>query len=217
MLCNYYTEFEFNQCFPNINNFSIFKLNVRSRPKIIDKVRHFLGGLQHNFSILSFTETWLCDYNNKVGGGVSMFINSRINFLSREDIKIDLDLVDILAIEIHKDELNTKCNIIIITLYRPPNIQINVFIDKLTDLLQFLSKENKYIFIVGDFNVDTYSAIINPSIAVNNFQNTFLSYFYTPLIDKYTREDKKRGTSTLLDNIYTNLTQTPNLIQSGIF
>ena len=60
------------------------------------------------------------------------------------------------------------------------------------------------------------SAIINPSIAVNNFQNTFLSYFYTPLIDKYTREDKKRGTSTLLDNIYTNLTQTPNSIQSGI-
>ena len=86
-----------------------------------------------------------------------MFINSRINFLSREDIKIDLDLVDILAIEIHKDELNTKYNIIIITLYRPPNIQINVFIDKLTDLLQFLRKENKYIFIVGDFNVDTYS------------------------------------------------------------
>ena len=69
---------------------------------------------------------------------------------------------------------------------------------------------------MGDFNVDTYSAIINPSIAVNNFQNTFLSYFYTPLIDKYTREDKKRGTSTLLDNIYTNLTQTPNSIKSGI-
>ena len=27
----------------------------------------------------------------------------------------------------------------------------------------------------------------------------------------------KRGTSTLLDNIYTNLTQTPNSIQSSIF
>ena len=151
-----------------------------------------------------------------MGGGVSMFINSRINFLSREDIKIDLDLVDILAIEIHKDELNTKYNIIIITLYQPPNIQINVFTDQLTDLLQFLSKVNKYIFIVGDFNVDTYSAIINHNIAVNNFQNTFLSYFYTPLIDKYTREDKKRGSSTLLDNIYTNVTQTPNSIQSDI-
>ena len=36
-------------------------------------------------------------------------------------------------------------------------------------------------------------------------------------MDKYTREDKKRGTLTLLDNIYTNVTQTPNSIQSGIF
>ena len=42
MLCNYYTEFEFNQCFPNINKFSIFNLNVKSLPKNIDKVRHFL-------------------------------------------------------------------------------------------------------------------------------------------------------------------------------
>ena len=41
-------------------------------------------------------------------------------------------------------------------------------------------------------------------------------YFYTPLIDKYTREDKKRGTSTLIDNIYANKTQTSNSIQSGL-
>ena len=31
------------------------------------------------------------------------------------------------------------------------------------------------IFIVGDFNVDTSSAITNPNINVNNFQNMFLS------------------------------------------
>ena len=66
------------------------------------------------------------------------------------------------------------------------------------------------MFIVGDFNVDTSSAAINPNIVVNNFQNMFLSYFYTPLIDKYNREDNNRGTSTLLDNIYTNVTQTLN-------
>ena len=83
-------------------------------------------------------------------------------------------------------------------------------VNELSDRLQFPSKDNKYMFIVGDVNVAIYSAIINPSIAVNNFQNTLLSYVYTSLIDKYTREDKKRGTSTLLDNIYTNVTQIPN-------
>ena len=234
-ICNYYSELEFNKQFPQDYKFSIFNLNVRSLPKNIDKVKHFLEGLHYNFSILSFTETWLCDYNisthnfigythlfqirgkNKVGGGVSMFIDRRINYLSRDDIKLDLEFVDVLAIEIPKDELHTKNSIIIISIYRPPSIQVKLFTEKFTDLLQFLSKENKYIFIVGDFNVDTSSAIINPNITVNNFQNMFLSYFYTPLIDKFTRVDEKRGTSSLLDNIYTNVTHTTNYIKSGLF
>ena len=44
----------------------------------------------------------------------------------------------------------------------------------------------------------------------------FLSYFYTPLIDKYTREDKKKGTATLLDNIYTNTTHIVISMKTGI-
>ena len=80
-----------------------------------------------------------------------------------------------------------------------------------------LQQENKTIFITGDFNINTSNAIINPNINVNNFQNIFLSYFYTPFIDEPTRVDKKRGTYTLLDNIYTNVTQITNTINSGVF
>ena len=85
--------------------------------------------------------------------------------------------------------------------------------NKLNDFLQMLNQENKTMFVTGDFNINTSDAIINPNINVNNFQNIFLSYLYTPLIDKYTTVDKKRGTSTLLDNIYSNVTQ----IHSGLF
>ena len=80
-----------------------------------------------------------------------------------------------------------------------------------------LQQEKKTIFITGDFNINTSNAIINPNINVNNFQDVFLSYFYTPLIDKPTRVDKKRGTYTLLDNIYTNVTQITNTINRGVF
>ena len=45
----------------------------------------------------------------------------------------------------------------------------------------------------------------------------FLFYSYTPVIDKFTRLDEKRGTSSLLDNIYTNVTHTTNDIKSGLF
>ena len=88
-----------------------------------------------------------------------------------------------------------------------PDVPPFLFNEKLNDLLKMLQQENKTIFITGDFNINSNDAIINPNINVDNFQNVFLSYFYTPLIDKPTRVDKKRGTYSLLDNIYTNVTQ----------
>ena len=65
-------------------------------------------------------------------------------------------------------------------------------------------------------NINTSDAIINPNINVNIFK-TFVFYFYTPFIDKHTRVDKKTGTSTLLDNIYSNVTQIKNTMHSGVF
>ena len=73
-----------------------------------------------------------------------MFIDRRINYLSRDDIKLDLEFVDVLSIETPKDELHTKNSIIIISIYRPPSIQVKLFTKKFTDLLQCLSRENKY-------------------------------------------------------------------------
>ena len=83
--------------------------------------------------------------------------------------------------------------------------------------MNYLSRENKLIYILGDFNIDTSNAIISPNIGVNDFQNTFLSHFYTPLIDKFTRVGKITETATLLDNIYTNVTPNANSIKSGVF
>ena len=77
-----------------------------------------------------------------MGGGVSMFIDNIINYLSPDDIKLDLEFVDVLAIEIPKVELHTKNNIIIISIYRLPSIQVKLFTEKFTDLLQLLSREN---------------------------------------------------------------------------
>ena len=120
-----------------------------------------------------------------------MFIDSRINYQDRNDININIEYEDNLAIEVPKDELNTNHNTVIISIYRPPCTQQNLITEKLSDLLNYLTRENKLINILGDFNIDRSNAIINPNIGVNNFQNTFLSYFYTPLIDKFTRLDKK--------------------------
>ena len=161
-------------------------------------MQHFLDGLHYKFTIITFTETWLAEYNSSLhnfigyshvyklrdkkrrGGGVSMFIDSRIIYQDRNDINIDIEYVDTLAIEIPKEELNTNHSTVIISIYRPPSIQQNLFTEKLGDLLNYLKRENKLIYILGDFNIDTSNAIISPNIGVNDFQNTCLSYFYTP-------------------------------------
>ena len=107
------------------------------------------------------------------GGGVSMFINNRLYFEVRNDIILNLNNIDLIAVEISKEELNNKLNVIILTLYRPPDIPPVLFNEKLNDLLKMLQQENKTICITGDFNINTSDAIINPNINVNNVQNMF--------------------------------------------
>ena len=51
-----------------------------------------------------------------------MFINNKPNFQVRNDITFNLKNIDLIAIEISKDELNTERNVIILTIYRPPDI-----------------------------------------------------------------------------------------------
>ena len=114
--------------------------------------------------MFALTETWLKHYNknlynlkgykhifkireNKSGGGVSMYIKENITYQERETLFIDLKGVDSLSIEIPKEEFNTNKNIIITTVYRPPNINIRDFIFKLNDFLQMLHHTNKKVRI----------------------------------------------------------------------
>ena len=74
-----------------------------------------------------------------------MFINNRLNFQVRNDIINNLNNIDLIAVEISKEELNTKRNVIIVTLYRPPDVPPILFKEKLNDLLKILQQENTTI------------------------------------------------------------------------
>ena len=98
--------------------------------------------------------------------------------------------VDSIAIEIHKDELNSTKNVIVLDLYRPPNINAAQFNSKLTDTMQTLHEQNKHVFLMGDFNVDITEEMLTTNRTVNDFHNLFLSYHFYNLINKPTRENK---------------------------
>ena len=65
-----------------------------------------------------------------------MFIDITLNYKVRDDLIIDIRDVNLLFIEIHKTELNTKRNIIVGACYKPPHVSSFEFIDKLDVLLE---------------------------------------------------------------------------------
>ena len=73
------------------------------------------------------------------------------------------------------------------------------FNDLLNDTLQSCHANNKYVFILGDFNVDL-SLNIKTSNATEDFKNLCSMRHFVPLINKPTREIN--NSKTVIDNIF---------------
>ena len=94
-------------------------------------------------------------------------------------------------------------SVIVGCIYKHPALPINDFTNEfIFPLLLKLQKESsKTIFLLGDFNIDLLKYEISDS--VNSFIDTLSSNFLLLLIFLATRISK---TSTLIDNIFSNLT-----------
>ena len=115
--------------------------------------------------------------------------------------------------EINKNSLGTKHNIVVGCIYRPPYFSLALFNELLSNLLGQLQSENKFIYLLGDFNCNTMSN--NMSIRVTEeFKNIFLSNFLFPLINKPTRIT--HNTATCIDNIYCNFPNGKESCNTGI-
>ena len=209
--CLYYDSNEFNT---NVNynkdNFSLMNLNIRSISANIDTLNAFLSSLCIQFDILCFTESWLnsstkdlIHFNNydsehtlrpsRRGGGVSIFIKNSISYQKLESCCLSLPFIESLFIYL---EFRGK-KIIIANIYRPPNSNNDLFIDKLNELIQFCNNKPADEFILcGDFN---YNLIDSEDRNVMNFHNTLNSFSLIPLISKPTRITE--NSATLIDNI----------------
>ena len=113
-----------------------------------------LDSLTYNwqFSVIALTETWLDDndcsdsfaipgYNlhiinrkNKVGGGICIFTKENLNVRLRNDINIIANNENIQSLFIEIVSEKTK-NIVIGTIYRPPNSHFNDFENNLKTIL----------------------------------------------------------------------------------
>ncbi len=213
--CNYFLPSDFTKINACSENLSILNLNIRSIANKFDTFKHLLNSLNHDFSIISLTETWLNDQNsetfnlgnynfvcsnrsNRKGGGVGFYVSNNLNYKLRTDLDIYQEgIVESIFIEI----ISTKTkNIIIGSIYRPPTGDFEIFENKLSEILSKIDKTNKTIYLTGDFNIDLLKS------DVCEYSNRFCEQLFTssffPLINRPTRITQH--TATLIDNIFTN-------------
>ena len=127
--------------------------------------------IDHDFDVYALTETWfnsdddsylidLDNYSNincirygRTGGGTSLFIRSKHNFIRRPDLKINATDCDSIFIEISGKD------IIIGAIYKPEYVDFDQFISQLDSVLSIIIKENKRCYIAGDFNLDLLNCV----------------------------------------------------------
>jgi len=218
--CDYYVEDTFNnkctELLLNADNFSIFNLNIRSLPRHYSELLSYLSTLKLNFSVIGLTETWLTDatadlfelegYNHfklfrscRRGGGVSLYVKDNLDAQMRDDLSVINSNFEIMVIEIRKSAAIDR-NIVLTVVYRPPNSDIQVFNEYLSDLILKTKIENKTAYFIGDFNINLLD--IDNHVLSSEFIETMYSAALFPLITKPTRI---KGTgATLIDNIFCN-------------
>ena len=218
---NYYSIDDFNvnmSDFLNDNSFFLLQTNIRSISKNFTAFKLFISSLIRKPCCICISETWikpniaclydltdykqiLCPRSAGKGGGVAIFINTKYDFeIINLSSFLNLKLFECVAIEVCCD--SDKCNHVIVSVYRPPNSNLDNCISEFLDLLDFLAKKfhNRKIVISGDTNFNLLKVNDNPKI--KDFINNLKMYNFIPVINKPTRITNT--TSTLIDNSFIN-------------
>lgn len=179
--CEYYLPDDFKNIKPNqelkFNNLSILHQNIRSLKNKYDDFTQFLNNLPFQFTVIGLTETWIKNetmaddmsipgYNlecinreNKLGGGVCLYIKEGIHYKIRNDINTNIDnTIESLFIEIASDKSK---NTIIGVIYRPPSNNFDKFQESINSIIENINKENKMCYLLGDFNIDLLKSNAN--------------------------------------------------------
>ena len=211
------------------NKLSLFHINVKSLPKHHDELELYIDSLNFKFSVIALTENWLDKskqdlfdlegYNclhqfrkEKRGGGVSLYVENGIDFINRPDLEYFDSEMESLSIEAEGSSFNLSSNIVIAVIYRMPNTSIDIFNDRVTSILNTITRENKLCYFLGDLNIDLLKH--GNHSPTSGFLDIMYSYSMFPLITKPTRVTK--DTATLIDHIFTNNFETDSKHVQGI-
>ena len=155
--CVYLTENQFKHHITNIadDTFLLAHFNIRSINRNFDNLRLLLQNtIQQTCSVIGLTETWLnsnshlfdlpgfesvCrNRQNRVGGGVGLYISNKFEYIIHEELNVTNDVLESLFVELINP--NGK-NILIGVIYRPPRSNLHAFFGKYA---KFSAKSHSY-------------------------------------------------------------------------
>ena len=208
--CDYYDIAEKIQ--KNSQDVSIVQLNVRGLASKKDDLELFLNSIEQSSipDVVILCETWLTPSSplpifkgydfvgkhrtHKKGGGVGLLISKNIKYRIRTDIELDDTNCENCFVELKLD-----CgNIVVGSIYRPPNTNSKDFVNLYKQLISKIKLETKKRIIMGmDHNLDFLK---NRSHGpTNDFIESNLANDLIPCITRPTRITK--NSATLIDNI----------------
>ncbi len=222
--CSYYTCEQYNQSINTDGKLSLIHVNSRSLYANFNYIREYLHELAQPLNIITTSETWInadkgIDFEldgyefryvirqNKVGGGVAMYVDKNLKSKVLDNVSSAIDnILECITIEIYKE----KCkNVIISCVYGAPGSSIEYFKDWMECI--FSKINHRTIFVCGDFNIN----LLNPDDhkVTEEFINTMYSITLYPRITRPSRIASH--CATLIDNIFTNHIE--NNTVSGLF
>ena len=223
----YYDDHEFKSVLQKLNSkISILSLNCQSINAKFDKIKIFLDGINdmNSLSIICIQETWSQDdidmtvfnlpnytmlcANRRISahGGLIIYVHDDFAF---KELNATLPithtsmLFESLIIEVRRKSYEfqkyTIGNIYRLPLYTSDDL--TKFTDKHTQLLHELRLRSKTVYLCGDYNIDLLK--IDSNEKFSTFYENTTSVGFVPKITLPTRICET--TSTLIDNIYTNV------------
>ena len=196
----YHSVDEINEIQLTKQHFSVFLTNIRSLYKHHDTLHTQLSVINIPFDVIGISETKEQIDNEFITnvelrgysmssqpsksscGGCAIYVNPQLDHQVRNDLSVLEEVYETIWVEINnKKDKNLLC----CCLYRHPSSDVTKFIGRMTSILQKVQKENKTLFIMGDFNINLYNYCSHTE--TNDFINLMISTYLLPHILHLTR------------------------------
>lgn len=148
------------------------------------------------FNLLNYNLASYYCRQNSIHGGSAIYVQQGVLWKDRTDVSA------------YSEEKTFECSavglvlgkyhIVILSVYRSPNADIELFLNKVEIVIDKLVSENVLIFLAGDFNID----ILRYDRESAAFLSLLGSFNLFPSIREYTRISG--NSNTCIDNIFTN-------------